>query len=77
MLIDRFIASNIRFGPGLSQSTLDVVDAYVRWNGSTAGKRRLYAYLQSQPGVWKVRTVFHGLALVMEPTPAAPASQPE
>ncbi|KAG2772092.1 hypothetical protein Pcac1_g16960 [Phytophthora cactorum] len=53
MLIDRFIASNIRFGPGLSQSTLDVVDAYVRWNGSTAGKRRLYAYLQSQPGVWK------------------------
>lgn len=69
-IITNFTNENIRFGRGLVVSTISVVNAYVLFNnGSTAGKLKLYAHLQSLDGVTKVRSEFYGMDLkpIVEP----------
>ena len=76
-IITNFANNYIRFGNGLIANTVAVVNAYIAFNGgSTQGKLKLYAYLQSIEGVSKVRSEFHGMELIQPPQPAAqPAAQ--
>lgn len=76
--ITSFTNEYIRIGRGFVSSTISVVNAYVAYNnGSTSGKLKLYAYLQSLEGVSKVRSEFYGIQLA-EPTPAVQEiKQPE
>ena len=67
-VITNFANDYIRISQGFVTSTISVVNAYIRFNnGSTAGKLKLYAYLQSLNGVSKVRSEFYGIELI-EPT---------
>ncbi len=62
-MFQEFIQQYIEFGHGLSQNSVDVANAYVHFNGSTAGKNKLYAHLQAIQGVTKHRQSFIGLRL--------------
>jgi len=73
---EKFVDAHLRIGNGLLSSTVAVANAYIAFNnGSTAGKLKLYAYIQAIPGVSKVRSEFHGVELVTMPA-AAPIPTP-
>ena len=75
-VITNFANQYLSIGKGLMSSTVSVVNAYVAFNnGSTAGKLKLYAYIQALEGVSKVRSEFHGVRLI-EPTTAEPVTPP-
>lgn len=76
--INNFIQTCVQVGAGLSVPTALVVDAYVKFNGSTTGKMKLYAQIQAMDNVTKHKTQFVGIALnPKQHTPTTQTQDPQ